>query len=171
MCRWMGEKVKQIISFVFKRSGKQRLTESEFYLTISMDLKWCPPKRAKEFVSHLISLGVLKKDGEEIFPNFDVAEVVIPLGFHPIEEDFVMDEEKDIDGINEAKNVLEHMIHRIQAKTLLDKNRIEKEILQLIDEKHIHRSAALALYARSYNVDIADLLPELKDEILRENKG
>jgi hypothetical protein len=167
----MSEKVRQIISFVFKRSGKQRLTESEFYLTISMDLKWCPPKRAKEFVSHLISLGVLKKEGEDVFPEFDVDDVVIPLGFHPQEEDFIFDDSEGAVDTSETKDALEHVVHRIQAKTLLDKGRIEKEISRLIEKKHIHRSAALALFARFYNVSITDLLPELKEEILTGNTG
>lgn len=166
----MDEKVKQIISFVFKRSGKQRLSESEFYLTISMELKWCPPKIAKEFVSHLVSFGWLKKSGQDVFPSFDVDKVVIPIGFHPTDGEFIVDDRKGTDGDNETTNVFGHMIHRIQAKTLLDKNRIEKEILKIIEEKHIHRLAALALYAHSYNVDISDLLTDLRSEILGENK-
>lgn len=167
----MSEKVRQIISFVFKRSGKQRLTESEFYLTISMDLKWCPPKRAKEFVSHLISLGVLKKEGEDVFPEFDVDDLVIPLGFHPQEEDFIFDDLEGAVNTSETKDAFEHVVHRIQAKTLLDKGRIETEISRLIEKKHIHRSAALALFARSHDVVITDLLPELKEEILTGNTG
>ena len=79
----MDETARKIIAYVFKKTGKKKLSESEFYLTISMDLKWCPPDASKEFLKNLISNGLLNKDDKHVFPNFDVDTVVIPIQFQP----------------------------------------------------------------------------------------
>jgi len=164
----MSETVKHIISYVFKRSGKPVLSESEFYLTVSMHMKWCPPNIAKEFVSSCISLGLLKQEGETVSPGFDVDGVAIPLGFHPTGEDFLIKNKENIEKSQE-RNVFDVVLDRLQAKTLLDRGGIEKEVSTLIDKKDIYRGSALALFARIHSVDINELIPLLKEEMLRES--
>ena len=40
-----------IISFLFKRSGKESLKFSDLYLALSMELNWFTPDDAKSFIS------------------------------------------------------------------------------------------------------------------------
>ena len=47
-----------IIAFIFKRSGKQKLKLSEFYLPLSMQLNWFSPQEAKDFVKIAIKQKV-----------------------------------------------------------------------------------------------------------------
>ena len=50
----MNKEHKIIISFVFNRSGKREMSFSEFYLTLSLDLKWFTPDNAKSFTLNSI---------------------------------------------------------------------------------------------------------------------
>lgn len=166
----MNGKDEQIVAFVFKRSGKDQLKESELYLILSMDLKWCSPKNAKEYITHLLSKGILKNNDDVIFPSFNVQEVVIPLDFHPRQEDFHFSNDDDVSGII-IKSAVEQGIKRIQKETSMDKTSIKNEIEVIIKEKQVQIEAALALCALYHLVDVSDLIPSLKEELITENTG
>ncbi|MCL2712865.1 MAG: DUF2240 family protein [Methanomassiliicoccaceae archaeon] len=67
----------------FRYKGKNVVTENEFIMGISMDLRWVTPSSAGELLSLLLGYGHLKKDGEYLRPTFDVGAVDVPLGFRP----------------------------------------------------------------------------------------
>jgi len=166
----MNKKDEQIVAFIFKRSGKDQLKESELYLILSMDLKWCSPKSAKEYIAHLISLDLLQKEDDGVSPAFDVQGVVIPLGFHPQQEDFLFNGAKQpTDPL--PKTAFEHCIERLQKYAALDRTTIEKEVTVIMEEKQILAEAAIALFSSYHKVDVSDLLSALRKELLRENKG
>jgi len=162
----MYDVAKQIIAFVFNRSGKKHLQDSEIYLTISMELKWCSPKIAKDFVTNACAVGLLGKDGEEVSPLFDPHGILIPLGFRPTEEMFVLGNNQQNIEVYEQKNAIDMLIERIQDKTSLDKKLIRDEIQVLAEKKQLHVYSAAAILARSYEVNIVDIVPKLKEEAL-----
>ena len=164
----MNEIVKQAIAFVFKRSGKQQLKESELYLTVSMDLQWCSPNTAKEFISRLLSHGILKKEGEFISPSFDIQKTMIPLDFHPTEQDFIIEEDSVATSM-QGDTMIDTLIGRLAEETSLGKEEIYREMLSVAEQKQLHTASALALLARFYNVDVTDMIQDLKDEVLKEN--
>jgi len=67
----------------FRSKGKNVVTENEFLMGISMDLRWMTPGETKELISLLISNGILEKDGEYLRPKIDVGAVAVPIGFRP----------------------------------------------------------------------------------------
>ncbi len=160
----MYDEAKQIIAFVFNRSGKKSLQDSEVYLTISMELKWCSPKIAKEFVSNACVVGLLGKEEEEITPLFDPQAILIPLGFRPTEEMFVLGNNQQRIEVYEQKNAIDMIIERVQNKTSLGRVVIQDEIQALIEKKQLHAYSAAAILARSYGVNIVDIIPKLKEE-------
>jgi hypothetical protein len=160
----MNDEAKQIIAFVFNRSGKKHLQESDVYLTISMELKWCSPKIAKDFVSNACVVGLLGKDGEEVTPLFDPHAILIPLGFRPTEEMFVLGNNQQHIEVYEQKKAIDMLIERVLKKTSLDKGLIRDEIQALSEKKHLYEYSAAAILARSYEVNIVDIIPKLKEE-------
>ena len=48
-----------IIAFLFKRSGREELSFSDLYLTLSIDLNWFTPEDAKAFVNMAIKQKLL----------------------------------------------------------------------------------------------------------------
>ncbi|MCL2143417.1 MAG: DUF2240 family protein [Methanomassiliicoccaceae archaeon] len=67
----------------FRHKGKNVVTETEFIMGVSMDLRWVPPTGADGLLAALIDGGHVKKDGEYLRPAFDVSGTDVPLGFRP----------------------------------------------------------------------------------------
>jgi hypothetical protein len=67
----------------FRIKGKNVVTENEFVMGVSMDLRWMLPREAKELLVLLIAEGHLNDDGQHIRPAFDVHATDVPLGFKP----------------------------------------------------------------------------------------
>jgi len=64
-----------IITFLYKRSGKDELSFSDLYLNLSMELNWFTPDDAKAFVNTAIKQELLIKKGDLIKPNFDYNKI------------------------------------------------------------------------------------------------
>ena len=67
----------------FRNKGKNVVTENEFFMGISMDLRWMTPGETKELAALLVRKGILEKDGEYLRPKFDIAAAEVPIGFRP----------------------------------------------------------------------------------------
>ena len=89
-----------IITFLFKRSGKSKLSFSDLYLILSMDLNWFTPEDAKAFVNLALKQKLLTKKGDLIKPNFDYDKIIVPVGFTPSKQVF---EVKKVENHDEAE--------------------------------------------------------------------
>ena len=67
----------------FRNRGKNVVTDNEFIMTVSMDLRWMMPGEAENLLMLLSDHGHVKKDGEYVRPMFDVHATDVPLGFKP----------------------------------------------------------------------------------------
>jgi hypothetical protein len=70
----------------FRNKGKGVITEKEFLMGISMDLRWMPYKDAQLLLRSLVTRGVLNKEGEYLRPGFDEGAVDVPVAYHPQEK-------------------------------------------------------------------------------------
>lgn len=142
-----------------KRSGKQTLPESEFYLTISMDMQWCSPRKAKLFVKNAIKAGFLKKKDDQLSPTFDVKKITIPTGFKPSDAAFDEPLEKhsnpDIEIIEKIKN-------NIERESDLSSDQIRDEINMIAEEKIITPVVAALLLAKRFNININQYIKSIK---------
>ena len=77
----MDPEAKIIIAFLFNRSGKTELKDSEFYLPLSMELGWLSVKESQEFIKYAIERELLIKKDDLLRPNFPFEKIIIPLGF------------------------------------------------------------------------------------------
>jgi hypothetical protein len=160
----MNEEAKQIIAFLLKRSGRTSLPESEFYLTMSMDLQWCSPKIAKEFVSQALQSGLLSKKEDDLSPSFDTKTVEIPTGFHPdLSSLSLKDESPSSDDLFDA------VCDCISKHTKKSKESIADEIREEAQTKKLHESVAALMVAKRYEIDIKPFLPQVKESMFTEN--
>ena len=67
----------------FRNKGKNVITESEFVMGISMDLRWMPPTDARDLLSALLDGGHITKENEYLRPAFDISAADVPIGFRP----------------------------------------------------------------------------------------
>jgi len=148
------------IAFIFKRSGKQKLKPSEFYLPLSMQLNWFSPQEAKDFVKIAIKQKLLKEKEEFIEPIFDITQVKIPVGFHPTKQVFEIKEK-----VVEEKDLRTKIIEKISKKTNLDEKTITEKINQIEQEKNITFEVAALLFGKEYDVDLDCFYEKIKENI------
>jgi len=162
----MNSEIKIIISFLFKRSGKEELTASDLYLPLSMDLKWFSPKEAKDFVNSALLKNFLIKKGDQIKPNFDCKKIAIPVGFHPSKQIF----EEETGRVNEERqDVVKLIIGQIIEKTEQDEQSVFEEIKEASNEKNISLEVAALLVSREYDIVVSIFLDQVEDRIFIEN--
>jgi hypothetical protein len=74
------------IAVLFKRKGKEFLTEKEFVFSASMDMRWFSPKEAQKMLDAGIEGGLLKKTNGNLLPTFDFHDVSVPIDYKPTPE-------------------------------------------------------------------------------------
>lgn len=148
------DEIKEIIAFIFKRSGNKILPVSDFYLAISMDLNWCSPKTAKAFTKALIEKGFLKEEKTGIIPSFDINSITIPTGFTPSDTAF------DINQIQQTKDAsfFENILTKIQTEKDDPIEQIVKHIEEIKNQRNINKEIAALLYAKQQDIDISSFL-------------
>lgn len=71
------------IAAFFRNKGKNVITENEFLMTISMDLRWMSYSSAKLMLSKLLDEKILKKNGDTLVPAFKIEGVDVPVAYKP----------------------------------------------------------------------------------------
>ena len=161
----MDSEIKIIISFLFKRSGKEELTFSELYLPLSMDLKWFSPKESKGFVNSALRQKFLIKKDDLIKPNFDYKKIIVPVGFYPSKQAF----NEEIETNEERPDVIKLIIKQIIEKTDQDEHNILEEIKEISKERNISLEVAALLVSVGYDVSVDDFFEGVEDKIFIEN--
>ena len=112
----------------FKRSNKGSLSIKDFEFFLSFDLKWMAPDLASKLRDRAIEAHLLKLEGSELVPVFDISKVEIPHGFKP-----------DVSMLKE-RSVIEDIISTIVANSDLSLrdttaliNKRQEQLGELVD--------------------------------------
>lgn len=157
---------KQVIAFVYKRLGKKEMSKADVYLTISMQLHWCSPYLAKQFIERAIQDGLFVEKNDVLLPMFPIKEVDIPIGFKPSPEFFKSYKPSQLSLDTVTK---ENLQTRIMA-SISSKEDGEKKVERIIREKQVIKSVALLLYAKNHGINVDDFFDEVKEDLFKENK-
>jgi len=159
----MPSETEIIIAFLFNRSGKTKLSFSDFYLTLSMELKWFSPEDAKAFINSAIKQDLLTKKDENIQPNFDFSKIVVPVGFAPSKK---IIEPKKVEILKEEKeDILDKIIKQIIKKADIDKKQIFEKINTVAKEKNITIEVAALLVGKEYDIQLDTFFEETENKI------
>jgi hypothetical protein len=156
---------KIILSFLFKRSGKEMLKESEICLPLSLNLGWFTTNNAKKFVEHATQQGLLIKKNGLYMTSFDIEKVSIPIGFSPKENMFHRTESNQ--KTESKQTLLDILIQRISKKSEKSFEEIHNEIKQVSIEKKIIDEVAGMFIANKYGVDVKEHYKKVEDEIVK----
>ena len=85
----MGE-LEKTIAVVFKRGGKNVMSEKEFVLAITMNFRWAggfklDPSKAQQVLDAGLARGFLSKQEGMVKPNFDYREFEVQMNYKPTE--------------------------------------------------------------------------------------
>ncbi len=156
----MGE-LETCLAVLFKRKGKNILSEKEFVFSASIDFRWFTPKEAQTLLDLGIKRGLLAKTDGFVKPNFDYKETDVPLSFRPSKE--VLVEEKE-DPSHFAK-----ILARISDKSGMKKRDAVARINKLQEKLGVDVEVAALALAQDLGADTSDLLPKVEEEILKRD--
>lgn len=145
----MDTEAKIIIAFLFNRSGKPVLKESELYLPLSMELGWFSTKEAAEFVSYAVAQGLLAKKDGDLHPTFPIEAITVPVGFTPKKKTFTKKKERP-----KQEAVIEAIVSHVSQKTGRDTAEVHEEITKAAAEKNIVPEVAALFVARKYQLSL-----------------
>ncbi len=156
----MGE-LETCLAVLFKRKGKNILSEKEFVFSASIDFRWFTPKEAQALLELGIKKGLLAKTDGFVKPNFDYKESDVPLSFRPSKE--VLKEER------EDLSLFALILARISEKSGMKKRDAVAKINRLQEKLGVDVEVAGLALAKDLGVDTSDLIPKVEEEILKRD--
>jgi len=154
----------KIISFIFKRSGKIQLEKSEFYLTLSVDLKWFSPDIAKNFMRYVIKQNLLKEINNLLEPNFDINNISIPFGYSPHLDSYKVHDIKNEEKIIDITDIILKKLNYTSS----EEKEITNNIVNISNEKNIYSNVASLLVFRGLNIKLSDYIKFAENQIIIE---
>jgi hypothetical protein len=160
----MKNEAEIILSFLFKRSGKTKLRQSDIYLSLALDLNWFSISSAKTFLKNSLEEGLLQKQGEYVTPNFNWKKIEIPIGYHP-SKDMKIPESPTLDNFN----ILDELIDKIAEKTGYDKKSILDKINSISSDLKITFEVAALLICKDFNINYEVYLDKIEKKLFKKN--
>jgi len=160
----METEAKIILAFLFNRSGKTTLAESEMYLPLSMELGWFSTKEAQDFIKYALRHKLLVKNDKLLSPNFQVDTISIPVGFTPTKK--MLNEKTEA---QKEANVIDSIVSQISQHSKKDPQELHEEIHHEASEKNIVPEVAALYIARKYNIDITEWIDTVEKIVFKES--
>jgi hypothetical protein len=144
----------------FRHARKERLKKNEIIYFLAFDRHWMNIEQANLLLSRADEEGLIEYEGDMIRPTFDISSVEIPIGFKPSS------------AIFERSDPYQDLLGRIVAETEQPAHIVVSEMNALIQKDfdgNIRPEAAIVILAKKSNVDFEDMLPALRDQILKKD--
>lgn len=155
----MGEEPKTALAALFQMRGRDAIPESEFVLDASMKLRWFTPKEAQRFLQVGLDRGLLRADGGNVRPVFDVSSVPVPVNYRPGLEVLA--------APPRAVDLFTRVLSRLETATGEGRPPLVARINQIQERLGVDAEVAAAHVACTLGVDVTDLFAELEAQVLR----
>ena len=149
------EELRDAIALLFKRKGRDELSEREFVLSASMDLHWFPPRDAQRLLQIGLETKLLESKDGTIRPVFDVSSVEVPRDFVPTASILAMPTPVEED-------LFVRIVDRIASKTEMDRKAVIGRVNEVQEKMDVEVEVAALIAAHQAGVDVAPFLPSIK---------
>jgi len=135
------------IALLFRRKGKEFLTEREFVFSASMEARWFSPKDAQKLLDAGITGGYLQKKNGNIFPTFDFSKIDVPIDYKPSKE-----------ALDQVPKLMQDLFSEIVDKIVKSKSVSKREVVSKVNKKQellgIDVEPAALLVASDYGLSV-----------------
>lgn len=152
------EPLRDAIALLFKRKGRDELSEREFVLSASMDLRWFPPRDAQRLLQIGLETKLLESHEGTIRPSFDVSTVDVPRDYVPTAEILAT-------STPVAEDLFVRIVDAIAAKTKMDRRSVIGLVNGIQERMDVEVEVAALIAARQSAVDVAPFLPAVKSRL------
>lgn len=147
------------IAAPFRHARKASLKKSEMVYFLAFERGWMNIEQANQLLALARDEGLISVDGDMIRPLFDTATVEVPLGFRPPSSIF------------RRSDPLEELMQRIEKEKNIPATSVAAEMNAIISREfdgYLRPEAALVILARRHAVSFDDLLPALREAIMKK---
>lgn len=147
------------IAAPFRHARKASLKKSEMVYFLAFERGWMNIEQANQLLALARDEGLIAVDGDMVRPLFDTATVEVPLGFRPPSSIF------------RRSDPLEELMQRIEKEKNIPPTSVAAEMNAIISREfdgYLRPEAALVILARRNKVPFDDLLPALREAILKK---
>jgi hypothetical protein len=152
------EELKRTLALLFRRKGRDRLTEKEFVFSASMDLRWFSPKEAQRLLRLGLEARLLEAEDGELRPTFDVDGMVIPLDFVPSGEVLATPPPSGDD-------LLASLVAHIVAATGRDRKDVVAKVNEVQEEMDVDVEVAALLGGMAMGADMTSFLDAVEQAV------
>ncbi len=157
-----------IITFLYKRSGKQKLTKQELLIPLCLDLNWFKRPDGQRFLTYVQQKNLLKQNKDNTYsPTFNIEEVTIPTGFHPTTKTYTSASETTA---SPKPDLFTTIVRTISTALKTSEKQIQNDIHAIADEKHITPEVAAAYYAKIQGIDLSAISQQIHAALTQENE-
>jgi len=82
----MADELETCIAAFFRIKGKDVVTEQEFKMSVTLELKWMSMKEAEVLMRNCIASGLLVKSNGYLKSSKDLSSVPVPIAYKPSDE-------------------------------------------------------------------------------------
>ncbi len=158
------ERLKEIVAFLYNRSGKEEMSAQELRLAMAMDLRWFTPKEAEEVVDIFLNKRLLiKGPAGGLKPTFNYGKLSLPRDFHPSKELLAR-------GGGETEPLFVQMVGHIAIKADLEKRNVIALINRKAGELGIEVEAAAMLVGSDLGVGMAPFADDALAAIVEKSR-
>lgn len=159
----MVEELRRALALLFRRRGRDILTEREFVLGASMDLRWFPPRDAQKLLEVALRSGLLVREGGDLRPTFDLAAEQIPLDFRPSAE--------ILRAAPRPEDLFLIILGRVEAKAKTPRKTLVARANELQKRLGVHLEVAALLVAKEKGVEVSDLIAPVEELVVARARG
>lgn len=134
-----------VVAAPFRREGRDRVTESDFIVDLSMKRRWFTPEQARRVVDVALTEGLIERgEADSLVAAFDPREVAVPEEFTPEE------------SVVQRRSTFERILDAL-TDAGLDKQEAVADVNRLQSDLGVTVEAAGVLYARRRGIDVEAL--------------
>src|SRR5437667_430085 len=152
------DELRDAIALLFKRKGRDELSEREFVLSASMDLRWFPPRDAQRLLQLGLETRLLESQGGAIRPAFDVSAVEVPRDYIPTSAILEVPTPASAD-------VFLRIVDAIVAKTRTDRKSVIASVNAVQEKLDVEVEVAALVAAHQMGVDATPFVPTVKNRL------
>lgn len=150
--------LRNAIALLFKRKGREELTEREFVLSASMDLRWFPPRDAQRLLQLGLETSLLESHGGNIRPAFPIDSVEVPRDFVPTAKTLEV-------ATPVSEDVFLRIVDAMVAHTKSDRRNVIAMINGIQERMDVDVEVAALIAARQAGLDVAPFLAAVKARV------
>ncbi len=149
------DELRDAIALLFKRKGRDELSEREFVLSASMDLRWFPPRDAQRLLQLGIETKLLESRGGSIRPGFDVSAIDVPRDYVPTAD--ILETPTPA-----SEDIFLRIVDAVASKTRIDRKAAIAAVNAVQERMDVELEVAALVAAYQMGIDVRPFLEAVK---------